>query len=67
MIWEGFTNNKNNKPIPDDLENQKYNESKKKIFELLVRNLVVNVSENRVMSPSLYHKIKLNNDIEKFE
>ena len=50
-----------------DLENQKYKESKNNNFELLVQNLVVNVSENRVMSPSLYHKIKLNNDIEKFE
>lgn len=50
-----------------DLEYQKYNESKNNNFELLVQNLVVNGSENIVMSPSCYHKLKLNNDIEKFE
>lgn len=50
-----------------DLEYQKYNESKNNNFELLVQNIVVNGSENIVMSPFLYHKLKFNNDIEKFE
>ncbi|UKS57294.1 hypothetical protein [Exiguobacterium acetylicum] len=50
-----------------NLEYQKYNESQINNFELFVQNLIVNGSENIVMSPKLYHKLNLNGDIEKFE